>query len=162
LVLIRPRSWAIAAALAIAAGAGPSAGAQASASIWDGVFTVEQARRGQTAYTGPCDRCHGYKLDGASDDPDMLPTPPAAGRKFLRAWEGRSLAALFEYTQRTMPANNPGFLTTQELVDVIAYMLLVSGAPGGDTELGAEPGGLERITIERASGAKLISARTDR
>ena len=146
MVLIQPRRWAIAAALAVAAGV---AGAQTSVSIWDGVYTVEQARRGQVAYTGPCDRCHGYKLDGASDDPDMLPAPPAAGRKFLRAWEGRSLAALFEYTQSTMPANNPGFLTTQELVDVIAYMLLVSGVPAGDTELGPAPGDLARITIER-------------
>ncbi len=113
------------------------------------MFTAEQAQRGRTAYTGPCDRCHGYKLDGASDDPDMLPTPPAAGPKFLRVWEGRSLAALFEYTRSTMPANNPGFLTPQELVDVIAYMLLVSGAPAGAVELGAEPRELARIVIER-------------
>lgn len=153
MVLIRRRIWASAAALAVAAGVAPGALGQTasggSASIWDGVFTVEQARRGQTAYTGPCDRCHGYKLDGASDDPDMLPTPPAAGPKFLRHWEGRSLAALFDYTRATMPANNPGFLTAQELVDVIAYMLLVSGVPAGNTELGATPGDLARITIER-------------
>ncbi|HJR70370.1 MAG TPA: cytochrome c [Gammaproteobacteria bacterium] len=148
MVLIRLRRWA--AALVVAASAAPGAAqTTTSVSIWDGVFTVEQARRGQTAYTGPCDRCHGYKLDGASDDPDMLPAPPAAGPKFLRAWDGRSLAALFEYTQRTMPANNPGFLTTQELVDVIAYMLLVSGAPAGDTELGAVPRDLARIVIEQ-------------
>jgi mono/diheme cytochrome c family protein len=152
LVLIRHGSWTRAAVLVVAASVAPSAGGQASSgtvSIWDGVFTVEQARRGQAAYTGPCDRCHGYKLDGASDDPDMLPTPPAAGRKFLRAWEGRSLAALFEYTRATMPANNPGFLTTQELVDVIAYMLLVSGAPAGDTELGAAPRDLARVMVEQ-------------
>jgi len=146
LVLIRLRSWA--AALVVAASVAPGA-AQPPTSIWDGVFTVEQARRGQTAYTGPCDRCHGYRLDGASDDPDMLPTPPAAGPKFLRAWEGRSLGALFEYTRATMPANNPGFLTTQELVDVVAYMLLVSGVPAGNTELGAAPHDLARIVIER-------------
>jgi cytochrome c len=149
LVLIRQRSCATAAVLVVAASVATGAGAQTTTSIWDGVFTVEQARRGQTAYTGPCDRCHGYKLDGASDDPDMLPTPPAAGPKFLRAWEGQSLATLFEYTQRTMPANNPGFLTTQELVDVIAYMLLVSGAPAGDAELGVAPHDLGRIVIER-------------
>ena len=148
MVLIRLRSWA--AALLVAASVAPAAAqTTTSVSIWDGVFTVEQARRGQTAYTGPCDRCHGYKLDGASDDPDMLPAPPAAGPKFLRNWEGRSLAALFEYTQRTMPANNPGLLTTQELVDVIAYMLLVSGVPAGDTDLGVEPRDLARILIER-------------
>ena len=149
MVLSLARCLAILAALAVAACVTPStAQTGASVSIWDGVFTVEQARRGQTAYTGPCDRCHGYKLDGASDDPDMLPAPPAAGPKFLRAWEGRSLAALFEYTQQTMPANNPGFLTTQELVDVIAYMLLVSGVAAGDAELGVTPRDLARVVIE--------------
>jgi mono/diheme cytochrome c family protein len=150
LVLIRRRRWAPA-ALAVAASLIGDAGAQerprTTTSIWDGVFTVEQARRGQTAYTGPCDRCHGYKLDGASDDPDMLPAPPVAGPKFLRTWEGRSLGALFEYTRATMPANNPGFLTTQELADVIAYMLLVSGVPAGDVELGPEPRDFAPITI---------------
>jgi mono/diheme cytochrome c family protein len=155
LVLIRRRRWAPR-ALVVAASVVFAAGAQTTshetASIWDGVFTIEQARRGLVAYTGPCDRCHGYRLDGASDDPDMLPTPPVAGPKFLRVWEGRSLAALFEYTRATMPANNPGFLTAQEVVDVIAYMLLVSDVPAGDVELGPEPRNLARITI--------ISART--
>jgi mono/diheme cytochrome c family protein len=159
LVLIRRRGSAGAAVLAVAAcsatGAGAQTAARTDASIWDGVYTVEQARRGQTAYTGPCDRCHGYKLDGASDDPDMLPAPPAAGPKFLRAWEGRSLAVLLEYTRNTMPANNPGFLTTQEIFDIIAYMLLVSGAPAGDTELNAEQRDLTRLVIEqrRADGS---------
>ena len=156
MVLIRHRGWPSAAtfvvAASVAAGAGGQAIAGAPVSIWDGVFTAEQARRGQAAYTGPCDRCHGYKLDGASDDPDMLPTPPAAGPKFLRHWEGRSLAALFEYTRTTMPANNPGFLTAEELVDIIAYMMLVSGAPAGDHELAAAPHDLARITIERRPG----------
>ena len=104
-------------------------------SIRDGVFTEAQARRGQVAYTGPCNRCHGGKLDGAQDEPDMLPSPPVAGPKFLRRWNGQSLAALFEYTRATMPANNPGFLTDQEIVDVIAYMLFVGGAPAGSAEL---------------------------
>jgi hypothetical protein len=74
-------------------------------------------------------------LDGAAVDPDMLPAPPVAGPKFLAKWDGRSLAALFEYTRATMPSNNPGFLTDQEFVDVIAYMLAVSGAPAGEAEL---------------------------
>jgi mono/diheme cytochrome c family protein len=144
LVLIR--RLCLCAAFVVAIVASPCS-AQKSASIWSGVLTAEQARRGQTAYTGPCDRCHGYKLDGASDDPDMLPAPPVAGSKFLRRWDGRSLAALFDYTRATMPANNPGFLTTQELVDVIAYMLLMSGVPAGDAELA--PQDLARIFIER-------------
>jgi mono/diheme cytochrome c family protein len=111
------------------------------------VFTAEQARRGQLAYTGPCDRCHGYKLDGASDDPDMLPAPPVAGRKFLRKWNGRSLAALFEYLRVTMPSNNPGYLPERDVADIVAYMLSMSGVPAGAAPLPPEPGALARIVI---------------
>lgn len=118
-----------------------------AATIRDGVFTAEQARRGQAAYTGPCDRCHGYKLDGASDDPDMLPAPPVAGRKFLREWRGRPLAALFEYVRTAMPSNNPGYLSDAEVADIVAYMLSVSGMPAGNDALPPERAALARIVI---------------
>ena len=114
----------------------------------DGVFTAEQAARGQIAYTGPCDRCHGYKLDGASDDPDMLPAPPVAGPKFVRKWNGRTLSALFDYLRATMPANNPGYLSETEVVDVVAYMLAVSGMPAGRKPLPPERAALDNVLIE--------------
>jgi len=142
--------WALI-ALAVCAPLDRDLGAQtstsASASIRDGVFTVEQARRGQAAYTGPCDRCHGYKLDGASDDPDMLPAPPVAGPKFLRKWNGRTLAALVEYLSATMPANNPGYLSADEWADIVAYMLATSGMPAGGAELGSNREALAGIGI---------------
>jgi quinoprotein glucose dehydrogenase len=122
-------------------------GASGTGSIRDGVFTMEQARRGQAAYTGPCDRCHGYKLDGASDDPDMLPAPPVAGPKFLRKWNGRTLAVLVEYLRVTMPANNPGYLTDAEWADIVAYMLSVSGMPAGADALQPDRETLARIVI---------------
>src|SRR6187401_2203776 len=100
----------VAAASSAAFGALAQTAAIDAPSIRDGVFTPEQARRGKVAYTGPCDRCHGFKLDGAPDDPDMLPAPPVAGPKFLRKWNGRTLVSLFEYVRTTMPSNNPGYL----------------------------------------------------
>lgn len=124
--------------------------ATANGSIWDGVFTAAQAKRGEAAYTGPCSRCHGAKLDGAADDPDMLPAPPVAGPKFLRAWDSRSLAELLDYMRATMPANNPGYLSDQEYADVIAYMLSVSTTPAGDVALQADREVLARILVERA------------
>lgn len=124
-----------------------AAHAETPATILDGVFTAEQARRGQVAYTGPCDRCHGYKLDGASDDPDMLPAPPVAGSKFLRKWSGRPLSALFEYVRTTMPSNNPGYLSDAEVADIVAYMLAVSGMPAGGDVLPAVARALESILI---------------
>ena len=119
------------------------------ASVWEGVFTEVQANRGQEVYAGACAFCHGRRLNGAPDDPDMRSTPPLARAKFLREWEGRSLAVLFEYTRATMPENNPGSMTDQEYVDVIAYMLSMSMMPAADEELRPDPQSLARSVIQR-------------
>ena len=117
------------------------------ASVWDGVFTEAQATRGEAAYTGACAICHGYRLNGAPDDPDMRSTPPLARARFLRVWGGRSLATLFEYSRATMPEDNPSSLTDQEYVDVIAYMLTVGGMPAGGDELQPDLGSLARVVV---------------
>lgn len=117
------------------------------ASVWDGVFTEAQATRGEAVYPGACGLCHGRRLNGAPDDPDMRSTPPLARARFLRIWEGRSLAALFEFTRATMPENNPGSLADQEYVDVMAYMLTVGGMPAGDEELRPDARSLARVVI---------------
>ena len=119
------------------------------ASARDGVFTEAQANRGQTVYAGACGACHGRRLNGAPDDPDMRSTPPLARAPFLREWEGRSLATLFEYMRATMPENNPGSLTDEEYVDVIAYMLTVGGMPVGNDELLPDPQSLARTAIRQ-------------
>jgi mono/diheme cytochrome c family protein len=118
------------------------------ASVWAGVFTEAQAERGQAVYPGACGTCHGRRLNGAPEDPDMRSTPPLARARFLRVWEGRSLATLFEYTRATMPEDNPNSLTDQEYVDVIAYMLTVGSMPAGDDELQPDPQSLARVVIQ--------------
>jgi mono/diheme cytochrome c family protein len=115
--------------------------------IWDAVYTEEQAARGEDAYTGPCNMCHGRRLNGAPDDPDMPSAPPLARIKFLQAWNGKSLATLFEFTRATMPQSNPGHMEDQEYADIIAYMLSVSEVPAGDEELPVDPQALARIVI---------------
>ena len=117
------------------------------ASVWDGVFTEAQATRGQAVYTGACAICHGRRLNGAPDDPDMRSTPPLARARFVRVWEGRSLATLFAYTRATMPEDNPSSLTDQENVDAIAYLLSVGGMPAGNDELQPDPRSLARVVI---------------
>ena len=116
-------------------------------STWDGVFTEAQASRGEVAYEGACGTCHGRRLNGAPDDPDMRSSPPLARARFVRVWDGRSLATLFEYTRATMPEDNPDSLSEQETVDVIAYMLMVGGMPAGDDELRPDPQSLARVVI---------------
>jgi mono/diheme cytochrome c family protein len=117
-------------------------------SISAGVFTEAQAARGRQVYEGACGFCHGRRLNGAPDDPDMRSAPPLARAKFLRDWQGRSLAVLFEYTRTTMPENNPGSLSNEENIDVIAYMLSVSGMPAGGDELPTDIQILAQTVIE--------------
>ena len=120
-----------------------------SASVWDGVFTEAQAERGRAAYPGACALCHGRRLNGAPDDPDMAATPALARARFLRTWDGKSLATLFEYTRATMPQDNPGSLTDEEYVDLIAYMLSVGGMPAGEVDLRPDLERLAHVVIEQ-------------
>lgn len=133
----------------VAAGLEGSADAGDLTSVWDGVYTEAQAGRGRAAYTGACGLCHGRRLNGAPDDPDMRSTPPLARARFLREWEGRSLAALLAYTRLTMPEDNPGSLADDDYVDVIAYMLSLSRIPAGDGELPTDSRRLALIVIQR-------------
>jgi mono/diheme cytochrome c family protein len=118
-------------------------------SIWDGVYTEEQAERGAQTYTGLCSSCHGRRLDGAPDDPDMKSTPPVARARFLRVWDGATVGGLFAYTKETMPTSNPGFLSDQDYVDVIAYMMAVSDVPPGQEELPPDLDALSTIMIDQ-------------
>lgn len=134
---------------AVAAEASPSEDADRTTSVWDGVFTDAQAARGQSAYSGACSYCHGRRLNGAPDDPDMRSSPPLARARFLREWEGRSLATLYEYTRLTMPEDNPNSLAEEGYVDIIAYLLSASGMPAGDDELAPDSQSLARIVIRQ-------------
>ena len=75
----------------------------------------------------------------------MRSTPPLARARFLRIWEGRSLATLYQYTRATMPEDNPSSMTEQEYVDIVAYMLSVGGMSAGDDELQANAQSLARV-----------------
>jgi len=116
-------------------------------SVWSGVYTEAQAARGLAVYTGACGLCHGRRLNGAPDDNDMKSTPPLARSPFLREWDGKSLATLFEYTRATMPQNNPGYMDDQTYIDIIAHMLSMSNMPAGEQELPPDPLALAKIVI---------------
>jgi hypothetical protein len=51
-----------------------------------------------------------------------------------------------------MPENDPGVLTEDQAVSVIAFMLSRQGFPAGETPLPREPTALGAITIEPAGG----------
>ena len=82
--------------------------AVATRSVWDGVYSKEQAGRGQAAYNSKCAGCHGEALLGGED------SPPLVDKDFLDKWNGRSVGDLVELTRKTMPADGPGKLSRQQ------------------------------------------------
>ena len=144
--MIRPIAWLIGGALACAAAV---AGAQAvkPVSVWSGVYTAAQGKRGEELHAAACALCHGPRLNGAGQ-PEMPPSPAIARAAFLRKWSGRYVAALLDYVRHTMPPDAPGTLTDQQSIDAIAHMFAVSGMPAGDRELPPDANALANIVIE--------------
>ena len=111
-------------------------------SVWDGVYTAEQAKRGQTLYGESCASCHGTTLEGG----EMA--PPLAGGQFNSNWTGLSIGDLFERMRISMPQSNPGSLSRQQYADVLAYMLSGGSFPAGKIELPREVEALKQIAFE--------------
>jgi cytochrome c553 len=134
-------SWALAGVAANAAEAQPAAGTR---SVRDGVYTEEQAKRGQAQYRR-CLLCH---LDELQGDPARQ-IAPIAGDAFLEKWSSHPVKELFEKTSTTMPQDSPGSLSPQEYADVLAYVFQVNKLPAGKEELSAQKDQLDRILIEK-------------
>ena len=117
-----------------------SLGAQAAKSVKEGVFTEEQAKRGEPLYKEQCAACHGEDLAGSG------PMPALAGNDFIANW--KTVGDLFEKTHTSMPASAPGTLTEQQVSDITAFMLAKSNFPAGQAELPSKQAELMLIKIE--------------
>jgi Cytochrome C oxidase, cbb3-type, subunit III len=115
-------------------------------SVWDGVYTDEQARRGEIQYGRTCESCHGADLSGNEVDE----VPALVWDTFLGSWSGRTVKDLLEATTRAMPREKPGSLSARAYLDVIAYILQANKFPSGSKELDRDPKVLEQIVIERS------------
>lgn len=106
----------------------------ASRSLRDGVYTTEQAERGEAAFRDACAECH----------PTHEFPPPG----YFESWEGATLDVLYELVRTTMPEDNPASLSRAEYADVFALLFSRSGWPAGETELASDAESLARIRIE--------------
>ena len=106
----------------------------------DGVYSDEQARRGQAVYKERCTACHGAALEGGV-------APPLAGADFIRMWGSQPLSDLVNKIRNTMPANDPGKLTRQQAAALVAYMLQIGKFPAGSSELGDDDAALKQVTF---------------
>ena len=114
---------------------------QEQKTVWDGVYTEEQAKRGSDVYAEKCAMCHGDSLGGVES------APPLTGPAFYANWEGESLNALFERIRMSMPLDNPGSLSRAQNAEVVAHMLRIGGYPAGTTALEGQAGALTGIKV---------------
>jgi S-disulfanyl-L-cysteine oxidoreductase SoxD len=110
-------------------------------SVWDSVFTLIQAGRGESTFRATCSNCHGDSLMGIND------APPLRGPDFMKNWDGNTLSKLFNRISNDMPSDNPGSLTKQQVADVEAYLLKWNAFPPGSKELPAATESLTTIKI---------------
>ena len=116
----------------------------ATRTVWDSVYSVAQAARGETAYVQACARCHAASLSGGDE------APPLAGTGFLGNWNGQTVADLHDRIRTTMPSDDPGTFARPLIADVVAYMLKVNGFPAGAADLPTTTDSLKEIVV-RAS-----------
>ena len=113
-----------------------------SRSVWDGVYTEEQAKRGDEVYKKECAACHGAELTGGES------APPLTGGAFQANWNGLTLGDLFERIRRTMPQDKPARVNRQQKSDILAYLLSCNGFPVGKTELPHQTEFLNEIRLD--------------
>lgn len=111
----------------------------------DGVFSIEQARRG-SVHVQRCTACHGDDLEG-----DL--GPALVGPAFVARWAGRPLSDFFERAvvnfnglARQGTPDEAGS-TAQRAADFIAYLLLQNGFRSGAQELSPSADALRALAI---------------
>lgn len=128
---------ACAGAMIFSAGELPAQATGGRATTNDGVYTREQALRGEDIYAGNCKSCH---------------TPEShTGAVFTARWNGKPVLELYAYVRDLMPKNDPGTLSNAENADVIAYILRLNKAPLGDVDLPADTAALRTIRFQIGS-----------
>ena len=121
--------------------AGPEVAARQVQSVWDGVYTVEQAQRGAPLYQQSCAECHGPDLAGGEMSPGLV------GGEFVWNWNGLSVGDLFERLRVSMPQGEPNSVSRQEKADILAFLLQANDFPIGDMELANRTGMLAGINF---------------
>lgn len=115
-------SIAVAAAMTLLSPPSSAAGGAAS-------FTSAQAAAGAKTYAAKCAQCHGAKLEGVS-------APALKGSSLSST--GQKTGELFKFITEQMPAGNPGSLSKQEYVNLMAFILKENGSPAGSKPLSYE------------------------
>lgn len=135
------------AALALLVGAALTSRAFATRTTLDGVYSEEQAARGEDAYNRNCARCHQADLNGTGGAPALRTTT------FTENWREGYLGNLFHHIQAWMPPQNlKGTLPEQRYLDILTYILAANDFPAGPKELTKDD--LDTVLLVEEDGAR--------
>lgn len=101
-------------------------------------FTDDQADRGRDLFRAQCTECH-YSSEFSDS-------------QFKFKWSRRSAGNLYELIQTSMPETAPGSLTPDEAVAVVTYIMRMNGFEPGASELPADRGVLDGISLASIRG----------
>jgi mono/diheme cytochrome c family protein len=139
-------------------GAQPSAqqtAAAAGRTVWDGVFTADQAKRGNNLFLANCAECHGANLQGGA-------SKALVGDVFWTDWREQTVDALLTYISKNMPFSEDGSLagtlSPSTYADIVAHILAANELPAGKQELTAVSSA--GVTIIRKDGPGELPATT--
>src|SRR5262245_53641082 len=107
--------------------------AQEMKTVWTGAFSDKQADRGAQVYQKKCTVCHSDNFRGNVDG-----GPPLKGPDFEQRWAGLTMKDIVDQVSSLMPATEPGSLSRQDYVDVLAFLFRANGAKMADADLKAD------------------------
>jgi mono/diheme cytochrome c family protein len=122
--------------------------------VWDGVYSKDQARRGEQAYKTSCGYCHKDDLSGGFLDDGVgkavaLAGPQAFGSSFSSRWKDQSIGDFVFVIASTMPKDEPTSLSLETYVDIATYIFEKNEVPAGAADLSADVAGLRGIAMTR-------------
>lgn len=108
--------------------------------VWNGVYTKDQADKGKGFYARDCASCHGDSLGGGDVPPALV------GGDFLSKWE--NVGSLFDRIRTTMPIGREGTLSRETNAAITAFILEANSFPAGEKALDTRSEMLNGIIIE--------------
>jgi mono/diheme cytochrome c family protein len=99
-----------------------------SKSVWDGVYTQQQADRGAATFASTCARCHAAAPNG-EEGRNLV------GKAFWDSFRESTVDHLLDYVSRNMPNGAGGSLSANTYADLVAFILNRNDLPAGAAEL---------------------------
>jgi len=123
------------------AAAEPTPAAPQAKTVWDGVYTEQQAARGAASFAASCTRCHSAEPNAGEEGKAL------AGEAFWQSFRESTVDHLLDFVSKNMPNGAGGTLSANTYADLVAFILSRNSLPAGPTEL----------TPESAAGVQIIA-----